>query len=148
MGRGLARGPSLLFISWVCRQGEGNWSHSQNSWAPRSLSNKLPRQMLGPQEWRESQRGCLLGPPHWVQQHMPPRLCFCCCCCCLVARARAALLAGVTVPGIHRRGMGRFVAGAAQWVSGWRGKGKEGRLGLGEGETGWGWGPGRLGWQH
>ncbi|XP_060234975.1 tumor necrosis factor receptor superfamily member 25 isoform X3 [Meriones unguiculatus] len=104
MGRGLARGLSLLFINWVCRQGEGNWSHSQNPWAPRSLSNKSVRQMLGPQEWRGSLGGRLLGQLRRVQQHMLPRLCFYCCCCCLVARARAAFLAGVTVPVIHRRG--------------------------------------------
>lgn len=51
--------------------------------------------------------------------------CCCCCCCCLVARARAACLAGVTVPVSPRRGMARFVAGAAQRVSGWNGKGSE-----------------------
>lgn len=79
---------------------------------------------------------------------MFPRLSCCYCCCCPRARARAALLARVSVPVTHRRGMAGFVAGAAQKVGGWKGKeGKAGKRRVGEGKTGWGWGPGRLGWQ-
>lgn len=112
----------------------------------------LPGQMLGLQEWRRclGGRGRLLGQPHQGQLHVFSSLssyhCCCCCSCCLAARARAARLAGVTVPVSHRRGMARFVARAAQRVSGWKGKGSEARKRrLREGETGWGWGPGRLG---
>lgn len=116
----------------------------------------LLRQMLGLQKWRRclGGRGHLLGQPHHGQLHVFSSLCsyHCCYCyCCLVARARVACLAGVTVPVSSRRGMACFVAGAAQRVSGWNGKGSEagerrvgGRVRVREDETGWGWGPGRL----